>query len=154
MEDRIFKYVALFFFLLSLVLGTVLVYISIPDKDLSKIEKTAKDFAFYYTNYDYRKAEDYYDNMIFLTTGQLQEEFKQENNAKNIALMKNMEVQSSAKIDDVMFTKLNPTTAKAVAFVTIITKSKNSDPKETKTILYMRLKKVNGSWKISSLEPY
>ncbi|NNG66389.1 hypothetical protein [Caldanaerobacter subterraneus] len=154
MEDRIFKYIALFFFFLSLILGTVLVYISIPDRDLNKIEKTARDFAFYYTNYDYKKAEDYYDNMIFLTTGQLQEEFKQENNAKNIKLMKSMEVQSSSKIDDIIFTKLNSTTAKAVAFVTIITKSKSSDPRETKTILYMRLKKVNGSWKVYSLEPY
>lgn len=154
MEDRIFKYIALLFFFFSLILGTVLVYVSIPDRDLDKIEKTARDFAFYYTNYDYRKAEDYYDNMIFLTAGQLQEEFKQENNTKNINLMKSMEVQSSSKIDDVIFTKLNPTTAKAVAFVTIITKSKGSEARETKTILYMKLKKVNGKWKVYALEPY
>lgn len=154
MEDKIFKYVALFFFVLSLILTTALIYVTMPDKDLKEIEKTAKDFAFYYTNYDYNRAQEYYDNMIYLTTGQLQQEFKQENNAKNIELMKNMKVKSSSDINDIIFTKINSTTAKAVAFMTITTKSKDSELRETKTILYMKLKKEGGEWKVSSLEPY
>ncbi|MEQ6359486.1 hypothetical protein V7D15_07215 [Thermoanaerobacter thermohydrosulfuricus] len=154
MEDKIFKYVALFFFVLSLILTTALIYVTMPDKDLKEIEKEAKDFAFYYTNYDYNRAQEYYDNMIYLTTGKLQQEFKQENNSKNIELMKNMEVQSSSNINDIIFTKINGTTAKAVAFMTITTKSKDSEVRETKTILYMKLNKVNSEWKVSSLEPY
>ncbi|MEQ6360697.1 hypothetical protein V7D15_13725, partial [Thermoanaerobacter thermohydrosulfuricus] len=77
MEDKIFKYDALFFFVLSLILTTALIYVTMPDKDLKEIEKEAKDFAFYYTNYDNNRAQEYYDNMIYLTTGKLQQEFKQ-----------------------------------------------------------------------------
>lgn len=154
MSDKIFKYTTVFFAITSIILLTAIIYITKPDGDLDKIKSASKDFAFYYTNYDYTKAQDYYDNMIYLTTDQLQSDFKQQDNATNIKIMKQMEVSSSSDINDIIFTKVNSYTAKAVAFLTVKTKSKGNDTRESKAVLYMLLKKVNGTWKVSTLEPY
>jgi len=154
LSDKIFKYTTVFFAVISIFLLTILLYMTRPDSDIDKLTSASKDFAFYYTNYDYTKAQDYYDNMIYLTTGQLQTDFKQQDNAANLRIMKSMEVSSSSSLDDLICTKINSNTAKAVAFLTVKTKSKGSDTRESKAVLYMLLKKVNGTWKVSTLEPY
>jgi ketosteroid isomerase-like protein len=154
LSDKIFKYTTVFFAITSIILLTVIIYITKPDTDLDKIKSASKDFAFYYTNYDYTKAQDYYDNMIYLTTDQLQSDFKQQDNATNLKIMKSMEVSSSSNLEDLICTKINSNTAKAVAFLTVKTKGKGSDTRESKAVLYMLLKKVKGTWKVSTLEPY